>query len=225
MIVAGAGWISNKTFGALRRGLQEELKETNALYHQLEAEGFFGVPLKKVRWLNPVSLRFCLAAALALRDASDFSGSVKLDPANAGILSLSRDGALKANLDYFKDYVHSGRKLARGNLFIHTLPTSPLALVAMTLGLKGPLFHLSSPESPLSLLLIRSEALERRTQGLHLFSFMASEAAVVCFFLKPETAVMQEGLFLSADLKARAGHLGDPEQVLEALKVPAGVRP
>lgn len=60
-----------------------------------------------------------------------------------GILLANAKGALDTNLAYFKDYLEAGRKLARGNLFIYTLPTSPLAEAAITLGLNGPLIYMS----------------------------------------------------------------------------------
>ena len=168
MKVAGIGWMSGDSCGSLRREWQMKLDDPKILYQQLEAEGFFTVPLAKVRWLNTVSQRYCMAAALALRDAFETSAAMRLNPQTTGVLSLSRDGALHPNLEYFKDYIHSGRKLARGNLFVHTLPTSPLAETAITFGLKGPVFHLSSAAPQLNLLFDRGEALGKNQAWLNL---------------------------------------------------------
>jgi hypothetical protein len=49
--------------------------------------------------------------------------------------------ALDANREFFEDYVSNGRSLARGSLFVHTLPSSPLAAAALCYGLNGPLVH------------------------------------------------------------------------------------
>jgi len=43
--------------------------------------------------------------------------------------------------------------LGRGNLFIYTLPTSPLAEAAIYFGLGGPCFHLIPQRDPLATLL------------------------------------------------------------------------
>ena len=217
MIVAGIGWISGEKCGAMRRGWQDEFKDANTLYGQLEEAGVFNTPAKKVRWFCDLAQRFCLASALALRDAFDLPGHIALDPSKVGMLSLSRDGALKANLDYFKDYIESGRKSARGNLFIRTLPTSSLAQVAMTFGFKGPIVHLSSAAPELGHLADRSDALENRIEGLNLLSCVADDKTVICFFLKP--AEMSEGIYSTSELKDQVGKLWNLDEVLETLKI------
>lgn len=224
MIVAGIGWISGEMCGSLRRGWLEEFRDSGTLYRQLEEAGVFNTPLKKVRWFCGLSQRLSLASALALRDAFDLAGQIALDPTKVGVVSLSRDGALKANLEYFKDYVQSGRKSARGNLFIRTLPTSPQAQVAMIFGFKGPIFHLSTPEPRLGELIARCEALGNRTEGLNLLCCVALEKGVICFFLKPGTGKKKEGLFTTRELNALTGHLWNLDEILEALKVPVGIK-
>ncbi len=224
MIVAGIGWIAGGLCGSVRRGKQEEFTDAAHLYHQLEEAGVFNTPLKKVRWFCDVSQRLSLASALALQDAFDLPGQIALDPSKVGMVSLSRDGALKANLEYFKDYVQSGKKSARGNLFIRTLPTSPLAQVAMLFGFKGPVFHVSTPAPKFSDLIERCAALGERSEDLNLLCFVAFETGVICFLLKPSSGKKKDGLYTSAELNALIGGLWNLEEALEALKVPVGVK-
>lgn len=216
MIISGIGWISGSSCGSLRLRRQETFKDAGDLYAGLETEGVFSTPLKKVRWFSDLSQRFCLASGLALRDA----GKPVLNASQVGMLSLSRDGALDANMKYFKEYIQSGRKSAHGNLFINTLPTSPLAQVAMNLGFKGPIFHLSSPSPSLGLLLERAESLARRTEGLNLLCCVGSEKGVLSFFMRPETRGA-EG-WPAHGLKALAGSFWERDEVFEALKIQTG---
>ena len=223
MNVAGIGWISGAMCGSLRRGWLEEFKDANTLYGQLEEAGVFNTPVKKVRWFCDLSQRFYLASALALRDAFDLAGQIALDPSKVGMVSLSCEGALKANLEYFKDYVQSGRKSARGNFFIRTLPTSPLAQVAMNFGFKGPIFHISMPDPRMGRLIERGEALAKRTEGLNLLCCVGGEKGVISFFLKPGNSSGRQGLYSTQELKDLIGHLWDLDEVLEALKIQTGV--
>lgn len=217
--VAGAGWISREACGSLRRARQEKFDDPKILYQQLEAEGFFLVPQAKVRWLNTVSQRYCLAAALALRDAFESAAEWRRVLTETGVLGLSRDGALQANLEYFKDYVSAGRKLARGNLFVHTLPTSPLAETAITFGFKGPIFHLSAAEPKLNLLIERGEALERTSKKMNFLCFTADENAVIAFLLRSGSIETRPELFSIKEMKQNIGNLGSSKDIFQALKI------
>ncbi len=218
MTAAGISWISGGTCGSLKRGWRHQFEDPKNLYQLLESEGYFSVPLAKVRWLNTVSQRFCLAAGLALRDAYGTAEKLRsnLDP--TGVISLNRDGALQSNLEYFKDYVDSGRKLARGNLFVHTLPTSPLAETAITFGFKGPVLHLSASNPKMNLLINRGEALGRRSP-LNLLCFAADENGIICFFIKPEEKGADVPIFSLLEIQKRIGHLWDLKEIFTALQI------
>lgn len=218
MIVSGAGWITEQACGSLRRGWQTDFKDPKVLYQQLEEEGIFETPLKKVRWLNAASRRTCFAAALALRDAFENPAEIRFAAAQTGMVGMSRDGALKGNLEFFRDYVQSGRKLARGNLFVHTLPTSSLAEAAITFGLKGPVFHLAAGNPKLNLLVERGEALGRRSRELSLLCCAETEEAVLCIFLTPERPGLSEGHLPVKELRRAAGNLWEFSGVVKALK-------
>ena len=66
---------------------------------------------------------------------------------DAALLLVSRAGSEATNRAFFEDYLANGKTLARGNLFIYTLPTSPLAEIAIHLGIRGPLVYCASNES------------------------------------------------------------------------------
>jgi hypothetical protein len=66
------------------------------------------------------------------------------DMENTALLLVDENGSFEANVDYYEDYLDSGEKLARGNLFIYTLATSPLAQLAIYLNVNGALQYLQS---------------------------------------------------------------------------------
>lgn len=62
-----------------------------------------------------------------------------------GLIGTNRAGSLEANRLYFSDYLQAGRVLARGNLFVYTLPSSPLAEAAIHFGFQGPMLYMGFP--------------------------------------------------------------------------------
>ena len=86
--------------------------------------------------------RACEAVARALADAG-FGTPCR--GSRIGIIACDREGSAAANRAYFSDYVASGRKLGRGQLFAATLPTSVAAACAIALRLRGPLLAVAEP--------------------------------------------------------------------------------
>src|SRR6185312_1576229 len=90
---------------------------------------------KPIKYLSRMTseARCCLvAAARALKAATlDSAGEI-------GLLATGEQCFLDADLDYFDDYLASGRSMGRANLFIYTLPTSAASEVAIALRLTGP---------------------------------------------------------------------------------------
>lgn len=113
----------------------------------LSRTGIFSYPFKNFGRLDEVSKLVCYAAALALQDAGDtYDSNQKKD---MGLIGTNADGSLQSDIDYFRDYLDSGRKLSRGNLFLYTLPSSPLGEAAIHFGLQGPLFYMTSGHASL----------------------------------------------------------------------------
>ncbi len=129
--IGGLGWINRQGYGCVRRSLE-----------------LSGVPKKEEAFLHPfnnfgrldtVSKMTAYAVALALKDAGiKYPLSRKQD---IGIIGTNAAGCINSDIRYFKDYLDSGRTLSRGNLFIYTLPSSPLSEAAIHFGLQGPLFY------------------------------------------------------------------------------------
>jgi len=65
---------------------------------------------------------------------------------NIGIILVNDDYCVEDNLKYYKDFITAGARLGRANLFVYTLPTTPIAESAIYFGLTGPLFYLGGNE-------------------------------------------------------------------------------
>jgi 3-oxoacyl-[acyl-carrier-protein] synthase II len=62
-----------------------------------------------------------------------------------GIFGMNTAGCHAENTAFFRDYVENGRSLARGGLFVHTLPSTPVAEASIHFGLRGPVCHFVDP--------------------------------------------------------------------------------
>jgi 3-oxoacyl-[acyl-carrier-protein] synthase II len=132
IVVRGLGWVHPAGYGSLRGTL--------AGAGEPPRDAVFRAPFRNFGRLDRVSRLTCLASGLALADAGM---AYPLSPgATVGIAGTSEQGCLDSDLAYFRDYLAGGRTLGRGNLFIYTLPSSPLAEAAIHFGLTGPLVHI-----------------------------------------------------------------------------------
>ncbi len=84
----------------------------------------------------------CHAVHLALREAGYLAEGSGAE--GAGLIGTGDLATLAANFAYYGDYHENGKVLARSNLFLYTLPTSPLAEAAILFRLRGPLFFLAA---------------------------------------------------------------------------------
>lgn len=143
MRVIGAGWVSENAYGAVKKQIQKN--DIEGLYPSLKEDGILGERVKNFGRFDTQTRRAFCAAALALHDA-DFNASGVINSRDWKTIALIGTGceeSTQANQTYFSDYVDHGRKLARANLFIYTLSTSPLAEIAIHFKLDGPLFYTS----------------------------------------------------------------------------------
>lgn len=174
------GWIKEGTCGCESKDLQWQYADLQLLCAQLLKDGVLSYPIEHFGRFNQDSKLVTLSVALALYDAGiTYAKDKKQD---IGILGTSPDGALDSNLAYFRDYVQAGRKLGRGNLFIYTLPSSPLAESAIHSGLQGPIFYMQNLEKPEEDLLAQTEEMVRNkaAQAILAVSFGMNEAACKC---------------------------------------------
>ena len=139
--VLGIGWISKEGYGCIRNGQRQHF-EGNEAASVLSKREIFSHPFKNFGRLDAVSKSVAYAVALAMRDAAiDYTPQKKR---HIGIVGTSREGSLRTDVEYFRDYVRSGRTLSRANLFIYTLPSSPLGEAAIHFGFLGPLLYAAS---------------------------------------------------------------------------------
>ena len=93
-----------------------------------------------------------IGATLAFYDAGLSPGG------NIAVIGLGGEESIMENRTYFNDYAVNGRFLARSQLFIGTLPTTPLCEAAICLNLHGPVFYFQA-EGGLGSVLAEAESL------------------------------------------------------------------
>lgn len=101
----------------------------------------FRTDFKNLGRLDPVSRSVSTVLALLLGDAGLYPSESKLD---IPLLVSSKSGFSHSDLDYFQDFVKYGETAGRANLFVYTLPTSPLADASVHFGLTGGLVYVES---------------------------------------------------------------------------------
>lgn len=133
---------------------------------------------KSVRYFQrmPAEARYSLCAASMALNAS----SPACTPDEIGLLAGRFEGCQAADLAYYQDYLASGRTLARGNMFVYTLPTSVLGAVSVVFELKGPSFYLQEDHQPLSFLVHHAENLIANKQAKAMLVLWSDEHAAVC---------------------------------------------
>ncbi len=138
--IKGTGWINTNSMGALIKKEEFTFDKIKDSFRLLLEKNITNIKIKNFGRFDKSSKMIVSAIALALHDA-DLKDEIK----DMSILRMNETGSNDSNLKYFKDYIESGRTLARGNLFIYTLPTSPLAEAAVIFGIKGNIVYSSTP--------------------------------------------------------------------------------
>ncbi len=145
--VHGIGWITASGYGTIGSGVCQRLAAGEEM-SSLSRRSIFSYPFKNFGRLDAVSRMTTYAVALSLRDAGiEYAPTRKQD---IGIIGTSSEGSLASDIAYFRDYVDNGRTLSRGNLFIYTLPSSPLGETAIHFGLVGPLLYVAGEKQSLA---------------------------------------------------------------------------
>lgn len=137
--VLGSGWLSSDHYGTEKTDRNVEWGSRTTLRGIGKEDGLFTYPVKNFGRFPVIAQRVCYVTALALQDAGiPYAKGEKQD---IGLIGMDAFGSEAENLTYFSDYIDGGRSMARANLFIYTLPSSPLAEAAVHFGLQGPLFY------------------------------------------------------------------------------------
>jgi len=184
IIISGIGWISKQKYGCVKRKIRKDYTDIKSLHSKLQNESIFLYPVKNFGRFDITSKMACCAGALALHDAGiKYSKNYEQD---IGIIGTNTNGCLKSNLNYFKDYAQTGRKLARGNLFIYTLPSSPFAEASIHFGFQGPLLYIGFPQKQIPSLLQYAEGIVSRKEASAVLAMRVDEKKAVCFVIKRE---------------------------------------
>jgi len=177
--ILGTGWLSRDSYGSERMERSVEYASRVSIRGLGKEEGLFAYPVKNFGRFEPVSRRVCYVTALALQDAGlKYSKGWKQD---IGLLGTDEHGCEQANFNYFRDYVEGGRTLARANLFIYTLPSSPLAEVAVHFGLQGPLLYLRNQDASLDSLLATAQRMIAEGQAETMLVYELTSELDRCF--------------------------------------------
>ena len=154
--VLGIGWLTKEGYGCIRSGLRHTY-ELGESVHTLPKMDIFSHPFKNFGRLDTISRMTAYAVSLALRDAGiEYSPLGKQD---IGIVGTNAEGSFRSDREYFRDYLEEGRTLSRGNLFIYTLPSSPIGESAIHFGLRGPVLYAASENNALTTVLDIAEEL------------------------------------------------------------------
>lgn len=185
-VAKGCGWVKEAQCGCTQKVLQWQYNDLRLLCAQLLKDAVLKYPIENFARFDQASKFVTLSVALALYDAGITYAKDKKQ--NIGILGMSPDGALASNLVYFKDYVEAGRKLGRGNLFIYTLPSSPLAEAAIHFGLQGPLVYIRNAEKPKERLLAQAQLLIQNEEAQAMLAVDFNSVEATCHFISGEEA-------------------------------------
>ncbi len=176
--IRGAGWLTAEAYGRIRERASIPYAERCALHQLGKTDGFFKYPIRNFGRFEPITQQVCCLTALALRDAGiDYAEGRRLD---IGLIGTYANGCVPSNLRYFQDYVAGGRTLSRANLFIYTLPSSPLAEVAVHFGLQGPLLYLRPEADGLAALASLAGGMLRRMETDAVLLYLFDETAALC---------------------------------------------
>ena len=177
--VRGIGWLTQEGYGCIKSGLQHAY-EMGEGAHTLPKRDIFSHPFKNFGRLDTISKMTAFAVSLALQDGGiEYSPTDKQD---IGIVGTNCEGSLRSDIEYFRDYLAGGRTLSRGNLFIYTLPSSPLGEAAIHFGLRGPVAYIASEDHALTAVLDTAEEMILANEAPAMLAG-TSEAEEAIFFV------------------------------------------
>jgi len=152
--VRGIGWLTQEGYGCIRSELRQAYENGEGA-HTLLKKDIFSHPFKNFGRLDTISKMTAYGVSLALQDSGiEYSPLRKQD---IGIVGTNAEGSLQSDIEYFRDYLAGGRTLSRGNLFIYTLPSSPLGEAAIHFGLLGPVLYVAKERHALTAVLDTAE--------------------------------------------------------------------
>jgi hypothetical protein len=173
-MIRAAGWFNLQTHGAVGPSGKSWHKASPDVSQSAPILEIVERPVKYLPRMT-VETRCCLCAAALAMKAADWQGG------EIGLLSAGADGLLKANEEYFRDYVATGRSLGRGNLFIYTLTTSILGEVAIALSLTGPSMFVQHDSDPAAAMLRDAGQMIADGEAKRFLAFWSDAESAICY--------------------------------------------
>jgi len=171
-------------------------------------EPFFEGGYKNWGRMSPVAKRLAYPVELGLRQ---LDGDRAMRESRAwGIIGLSATGCHDDNRAFFRDYLVNGRALARGGLFVHTLPSTPVAEASIHYGLRGPVFHLVDPTVDFSRSVDWACSIIECADATNMIIASLLDELILCAFLGQASTGEHAGAMGWADEVAGVIHGGDP---------------
>jgi 3-oxoacyl-(acyl-carrier-protein) synthase len=212
--VRGIGWLSKQGYGCVRSELQQAY-EVGEGAHTLPQRDIFSHPFKNFGRLDALSRMTAFAVSLALQDGGiEYSLTRKLD---IGIVGTSAEGSLRSDAEYFRDYLEGGRTLSRGNLFIYTLPSSPLGEAAIHFGCVGPLLYAAVEGNSLAPIIDLAEEMVLAREATMMLVGMAEPEEAVFFLITADAGKEIEVLCGLSDARSIVAANPDTEGMIRNL--------
>jgi len=203
VVITGLGWFRDGAYGHTRGPSLDGGPEGGSLYSRLQADGILPGPVPDFGRLSLAAKQICAAVGAGLRDAGCSAGCAPRE-----VIGIIGNGsAVEANRAFFDDYVSNGRQMARGSLFVYTLPSSPLAAPAQCYTLNGPLIHFRHARDGVAHIVDRAvELLAQRLADAMVVVYEDATGILGCV-VRPDAEGGHAAVLSAAALKERAGHV------------------
>jgi len=213
--IIGIGWIQESKFGSIFKSCESECPDKKGLQTLFCEKSFLSGPINNFGRFNESSRNICFSAALALHDAGiDYSKKIGV---NRGVLGTNEEGCLQSNINYFKDYISSGRKIARGNLFIYTLASTPLSETAIAFGCQGPVAYMAFKENHVVSILNQANTMISQGEASELLVVSSAKEEAICFVLTNIDIGVSEKYVSLDSMKGVVNGLSQPSEVIKRL--------
>jgi hypothetical protein len=179
-ILAGASWNHENDLRSLYKKEEFSYNSLKEIHNHFVSYKIIDNEISNFRRISINSKLYSILSGLSLYDSNIELNAENKE--NTGIISCTHKAATPDNEKYFKDYISAGRRMARGNLFVYTLPTSPLGEVAISYQLKGPLFYSNYSEDRLEMFIEQAEFMLNTNQAENLICIFTDKLSEICLF-------------------------------------------
>lgn len=153
--IKSIGWCLDNSIG----GIPGKIIPVSA-QSKPEKSDIFAKPFKNFGRLDNMSKAVCTAVSFTLK-GNNLYPIEKKQPIS--LYFNNKKGSTDSDKAYFEDFVEFGELSGRANLFLYTLPTSPLGEASVHFGLTGEIAYFAVKENPLQCLMeVAEDACEFR---------------------------------------------------------------